>query len=379
MSRILVLTPGVFDKGGIARYGRYQIRALRETLGAPAVRVMSLMGPRVGDLESPFAVDWSGPTPVSRASRARFVLACARAALRVRPSVVLSAHVNLGPLARALARFTGARRVQNAYGHELWSGLTPRRLAALRRAEVVISDSGHAAGFLVEHGMVRQAPIVVRDCVDLDRFAPGESDATVLRRYGVERRGRFRILFLGRILSRTRYKGTERLLRVLAKLPPERFEAVLAGGGDDREHLLQLAETLGVVTRTRFTGPIHEDDLVDVYRSADAFYLASEVGTGMGEGLPLTPIEAMACGVPTVLGDRDGSREILEGGGGLCGDPEDLEGQAAYLGALAADPEFHARERQAALDRVSSAFGFDAFAAATTAAIVPGVVEEAAR
>ncbi len=379
MSRILVLTPGVFDKGGIARYGRYQIRALRESLGKPAVHVMSLAGPRAEDLESPFEVEWSGRTRVSLASRASFALASARAVLRFRPSVVLSAHVNLGPLSHALTRFAGARRVQNAYGHELWSGLTPRRLAALRSADVVISDSAHAANYLVEHDMVGRAPVVVRDCVDLDRFAPGASEEAVLRRYGVERRGRFRILFLGRILSRTRYKGTERLLRVLAKLPPERFEAVFAGGGDDHEHLRTLAGTLGVATRTRFSGPIHEDDLVDVYRSADAFYLASEVGTGMGEGLPLTPIEAMACGVPAVLGDRDGSREILGDGGGLCGDPEDLDGQVAYLEKLAADPGFLAGERKAALERVRSAFGFGAFAVATTAAVVPAGVVEGAR
>ena len=42
--RILYLTPGCFDKGGISRYSRYQIECLREIHGEAAVTVQSLLG-----------------------------------------------------------------------------------------------------------------------------------------------------------------------------------------------------------------------------------------------------------------------------------------------------------------------------------------------
>ena len=43
--KILYLTPGCFDKGGISRYNRYQIQALRMLAGAENVFVFSLLGP----------------------------------------------------------------------------------------------------------------------------------------------------------------------------------------------------------------------------------------------------------------------------------------------------------------------------------------------
>ncbi|HEY1942337.1 MAG TPA: hypothetical protein VGH40_09465, partial [Roseiarcus sp.] len=58
--RILYLTPGCYDKGGISRYCRYQIQALRENHGAERVTVLSLLGPDQNGFEEPFAVSWRG-------------------------------------------------------------------------------------------------------------------------------------------------------------------------------------------------------------------------------------------------------------------------------------------------------------------------------
>ena len=56
---MLYVTPGCFDKGGISRYGRAQITALRELLGPEQVRVYSIRGPGPGDFETPFPVAWT--------------------------------------------------------------------------------------------------------------------------------------------------------------------------------------------------------------------------------------------------------------------------------------------------------------------------------
>lgn len=364
--RILFLSPGLFDKGGIARYGRYQVRALREAYGPDAVTAMSLLGPGEGDLEEPLRVAWRGGPRPTVGSRVRMVAAAAARTIRHRPGMVLTAHVHLGPLGRALARGTGARLVQTVYGIEVWSGLSRARAAALRAADGVISDCHNTAEVALRLGLVSRKPFVAWDCVDLERFRPGAPDAEVLSRYGVARGSRFRVLFLGRIAADARYKGTERLLRLLALLPGDGFEAVFAGRGNDVPFLEARAVELRVSDRVRFTGAVHEDHMADIYRSADAFYLTSEAGPEMGEGLPLTPIEAMACGAPVLVGDQDGSREILAGAGGWVGSPEDLAGQAAYLLSLAADRGMHENERRAARQRAEDAFGFEAFRDATS-------------
>ena len=58
--KILYITPGCFDKGGISRYNRYQITACRELFGKENVKVFSLLGPSDDDFEDPFSVEWHG-------------------------------------------------------------------------------------------------------------------------------------------------------------------------------------------------------------------------------------------------------------------------------------------------------------------------------
>ncbi len=366
---VLYLGSNLFFKGGVARYCRYQIEALRQIAGPDAVTVAALRGRSPGDFEEPFAVDWE-PAPGGAPDRRRFALATARLAVTRRPDLIWTGHLHLGPGARRLARLTGAALVQNIYGRELWGdGLTDARVAALRASTLVVSDCHNSAEHALAAGLVAAPPAVVWDCVDLDRFtpdaAPGEADG--LARYGIVQSGRFRLLFLGRLHASTRYKGAERLIELTAALPAEAVETVIAGTGDDVDYLRGRADALGVGDRVTFTGSVDEADLPAVLRSASAFYLASTVGHSQGEGIPLTPLEALASGVPVLVGDQDGSRETLDPppgdapAGGWCGDPLDLAAQAAYVQRLMADPARHAAERAAARQRAEAAFGFDAF------------------
>ena len=57
------------------------------------------------------------------------------------------------------------------------------------------------------------------------------------------------------------------------------------------------------------TGPVFGRDLVNYYSAADCFVLPS-----YREGFPNTPIEAGAMGLPCIVTDINGSREIIEDG-----------------------------------------------------------------
>jgi phosphatidyl-myo-inositol dimannoside synthase len=369
--KILYLAPGVFDKSGISRYSRFQICALREAFGDENIAVASLMGRQHGDFEEYFDVAFAGAMPLGRASRAIFVIAAMDVVRRCRPDVVICAHVNMGPLAYGLASISRSRFVQNIYGLELWieGGLPRLRREALRRANVVISDCHNTADKAIELGLINSRPEIVWDCADTNKFKPTETNWKVLEKYGLRKGDRFKVLFLGRIAVGARHKGYERLLRVLSSLPAVRFELIIAGKGDDLENVREMVHSLGIADRTTITGAIHEADMPDIYRCADAFYLVSEVGPGKGEGIPLTPIEAMSCGVPILAGNQDGSRELLDNGGGWCGEPEDLKGQCSYIESLEADKEFHKREKAIARKRAVSTFGYARFAKETVEAV----------
>ncbi|MFT3775291.1 MAG: glycosyltransferase family 4 protein [Minicystis sp.] len=365
--KILYLTPGCFDKGGISRYTRYQMRALYTIFGRDRVRTLSLLGPDADSLEHAFDVDFHASGNGAR-DKAALLRAAIGFAARERPDVIHAAHVNLSSAALALAAAVGARAVLNVYGLEVWSGLRGDAALGLRLVRHIISDCHYTARYVRSHGAGRDAEVgVIWDCVDVDALTPGAPRAEVLRKYGIpDPQTGLNVLTLGRIAQKAAHKGYDRLLDVFARASatvPE-LRLVYAGSGDLVGPLREQAERLGVGDRVHFTGAIHEDDMADVYRSAHVFSLVSDRGYLRGEGLPLTPLEAAACGVPILVGNQDGSQEAVVGEhNGFVVDPFDLDAHARRLIQLARRPALRAAMGAAARERAVHEFSYDRFVA----------------
>jgi D-inositol-3-phosphate glycosyltransferase len=121
--------------------------------------------------------------------------------------------------------------------------------------------------------------------VDTDRFRPdGPAEP---------RAGRPRILSVGRLVER---KGFEDLIRAMALVP--NAECVIVGGTGDQPYarrLRELARKCRVADRVRLAGSVPAADMPRWYRSADVL-----AATPWYEPFGLTPLEAMASGVPVV-------------------------------------------------------------------------------
>jgi D-inositol-3-phosphate glycosyltransferase len=114
---------------------------------------------------------------------------------------------------------------------------------------------------------------------------------------------------------------------LLEAVDPERYDIVFCGSGDPA--------ILGPLPRpgVEYLPPRKRADLVKVYHAADMMVLPSFV-----EGFPLVAREAMACGVPTVLGYDPGYepyREMLPLR--FCKLNSESVRQAAYDGLLTSD------------------------------------------
>jgi phosphatidyl-myo-inositol dimannoside synthase len=334
--KILYLTPGCFDKGGISRYNRYQINALRELYGNDQVRVLSLAPPRRGDFEDPFSVHWHGDG-VQLGSKVRFSLQSLKEALAWRPHVILATHVNLSGLSVLAARASKSICILNTYGLEVWSGLTKDANWGLKNSDYVISDCHYTARYLEgEKFRVQNSVEVIWDCVDLDRF---HSKVTIpddlLSKYGLPDPHKHKLIVsLGRISKGAAHKGYDRLIQAFSLFHLKHPEArlVIAGKGDLTDALKLLARDCGVFDKVIFTGMVDEKDLPAIYRLAYVFSLVSDRGKGRGEGIPLTPLEAMACRVPIIVGNQDGSQEAVIGeANGFTIDPFDIETHAQRL------------------------------------------------
>lgn len=363
--KIIYLTTGCFDKGGISRYNRYQITALRELVKPEGVRVFSLHGKRPDDFEEPFEIDFAS-SGTGLLSKIRFALYVFKNLIGWRPEVIWVGHVNLSGMAYLLSRVTGAHVILNTYGLEVWSGLTSDAAYGLRKAHTVISDCYFTAKYLEE--MRFRSPKTVKviwDCVDLRRFYPKKADISVLAKYGIPEPERHQLIVtLGRISRAAAHKGYDRLIKAFAIIQPNfpKARLVLAGKGDWMEELKAMASQLSIADKVVFTGMVEERHLVDIYRSAYVFSLASDRGKGRGEGIPLTPLEAMACGAPVIVGNQDGSQEaVMDSSNGFIIDPFDIENHAKILARLLSDIELHRSKSEAATRIAREHFSYDQF------------------
>jgi glycosyltransferase involved in cell wall biosynthesis len=155
---------------------------------------------------------------------------------------------------------------------------------------------------------------------------------------GREGGGPLRALFVGRLVPD---KGVHTAIEAVAQLRRSGREIVLGIAGvpgypwDYATRLWQTVEAEGLGDAVRFLGTVPYHELPGVYRQHDVLVFPSIVN----EGLPMTLLEAMACGLAVVGTTTGGTGEILRDGvTGLTCSPDDARGLADCLARLLHDP-----------------------------------------
>jgi len=362
--KILFLTPGCFDKGGISRYSRYQIEALRQIFGSGNVKVLSLLGKNSDSFEEDFFVDWNAGGS-SFYKKIRFVLKLFFETIFWSPDYIHVAHVNFSGVAYIISKFKNAKVILNVYGLEVWSGFSFDAKLGLKKAFKIISDCHYTKNYLINERLREDKDIsVIWDCVNLNHFSPAQSSALVIEKYKLPDPQKFKIILtLGRLSSYARHKGYENLIITFSKLAQlyNDIYLVVAGDGDFRQNLEQLVKEKGIKDKVVFTGSIDEADLPDIYRCAYLFSLISDRGIGRGEGIPLTPLEAMACGVPIIVGNHDGSQEAIIDNNGVVVDPLDLNSHLKLFKRLIEDNLYYLQLKANTLTVSEVYFSFGTF------------------
>ncbi len=181
-----------------------------------------------------------------------------------------------------------------------------RLLAARRWGDAFVCISPAIAEELRGVGVPEPRLWMIANGVDTGRLRPAEpAERAGLRRANGLPEGRLAI-FSGRLVAE---KGLDVLLAawpaVLAAVPAARL--LLVGDGDRRAALESQARRLGVAGQVHFLGA--SDDVGPLLRAADLFVLPS-----YAEGLPVALLEAMACRLPAVATDVDGTRDLIDDG-----------------------------------------------------------------
>lgn len=217
------------------------------------------------------------------------------------------------------------------------------------RARMLLTISQHNLEYLASRGVPREKLDVVR-C--------GVSFVSRVEKPRAERRSRYRIGSLGRLVEK---KGMDDVMRAVALLSSEPWsvEFSIAGDGPLRGALEVLAADLGVRERVRFEGALPHDAVSDWMHSLDVFVLASKPDArGDMDGIPVVLMEAMSQRVPVVSTRLSGIPElVMDGTTGLLVPPADPAALAAALRRMIEDSEMRARLNDAAVQHVEVEFG----------------------
>jgi glycosyltransferase involved in cell wall biosynthesis len=215
-------------------------------------------------------------------------------------------------------------------------------------ADLIVTDSEFNADQLVrEHGVDRDRIRVLPLAVQLDRFAPGPKDQTLLQKYDLY--GKRVIEFIGRMAGNKRIDLLIEALPIVQKSVPN---AVLLLVGDNASNpaIAEMvtkagarAEKLGVSAQVIFTGVV--DDQAPYYRLADVYASAS-----LHEGFGVPLIEAMASGVPIVASNATAHPWVI-GEAGLLAEPDNAVDLAAQIVRVLMDDQLHGELVQRGLAR----------------------------
>jgi phosphatidylinositol alpha-mannosyltransferase len=178
---------------------------------------------------------------------------------------------------------------------------------------------------------------VIPNGVDTETFQPDRNE-----RPGSDR---FCILYVGRLEP---YKGVADLIEALSIVNDPTICLKIAGDGSLNQALRQQTTDLGLNDRVAFLGGIRKQEMPGVYGSADALCLPSIV-----EGMSNVVLEAMASGLPVVVTDIPGSRDLVQNDrSGLIVPPSEPGKVAEALQKLAGSAE--TRKRFSAAARIKA-------------------------
>lgn len=212
---------------------------------------------------------------------------------------------------------------------------------AVKRADILVSDSFHTKEDLIKHLGVPASKIRVIYLGIEKKFRVSDDFSKsndIWQRYGISKPF---ILGLG---SNEPRKNTANLIKA--------FEIIKEGHSSD----LQLVIIGKPWSKQRdgydcsediiFTGYVGDEELIALYNSTEVFVFPS-----LYEGFGLPPLEAMACGAPVITSNTSSLPEVV-GDSAVLVDPNNIEQIANSIWKIVTDREYRSSLKQKGLEHV---------------------------
>ena len=227
----------------------------------------------------------------------------------------------------------------------LYTVLTPIIHHVWKAATHVVSNSTGLRELALESAP--QQPVdVIPNGIDRELFSAGDE--------GVVKNDKLHVICVGRLIER---KGLWELVKgfrtVLNEMPNTHLD--LVGTGILDEPLKQWIHEHDLADDVTLHGPVEHDVVPQLLRRSALFVLPSHA-----EGMSNALLEGMACGLPVVVTETGGTRELIEGNG-LVVPKESPEALSQAILEILSDDKKRGEMVQASL-RIAESFSWDTMA-----------------
>ncbi|HZX58689.1 MAG TPA: glycosyltransferase family 4 protein, partial [Mucilaginibacter sp.] len=231
--------------------------------------------------------------------------------------IVILTHINLALFGLVIKVLNPKCKVWLiAHGIEVWRPLTFIKKMFLKRyCDKIICVSSFTKKQMIRwHNSDPDKCVVLNNALDPFMNLPVDFSKPeyLLNRYSLTPSDKV-IFTLTRLASSEQYKGYEQVIKAVShlKLKFPEIKYMLSGQYDSAEEkrIRELIKLCEVEEQVILTGFLTEKELADYFLLADLFVLPSKK-----EGFGIVFIEALACGLPVICGNADGSIDAIRNG-----------------------------------------------------------------
>ena len=233
-----------------------------------------------------------------------------------KPDIVILSHINLAVIGLLIKAVNPKCKVWLiAHGIEVWRPLSIWKKALLKRCDKIICVSNFTKQQMINwHKVDATSCTVLNNAIDPFMELPKVfvKPQRLLDKYNLTANSPV-IFTLTRLATTEQYKGHDQVINVISKLTHAfpGIKYILSGQYDADEgiRINKLIKANNVQEQVILTGFIDEKELADYFLLADLFVLPSKK-----EGFGIVFIEALACGLPVICGNADGSNDAIRNG-----------------------------------------------------------------
>jgi asparagine synthase (glutamine-hydrolysing) len=312
--KILFLTLQTFGStGGIQKMSRTMAHVLQKIAQGKQWMFSFWSG---YDTNSDLDVTYASSNNFKGFNKKRSLFAARAVQEGIQSDIIILSHINLASIGCAIKFLKPKSKVfLIAHGIEVWRPLNLLKKRIVNSCDKIICVSNFTRQKMIDmHGADPAKCEVLNNTLDPAINLPVNfiKPDYLLNRYKLNSDNQI-IFTLTRLASTEQYKGYEQVIKAVSHLKYQfpNIKYILSGKYDKQEayRINRLIGHYGVEEQVIVTGFINETELEDHFLLADLFVLPSKK-----EGFGIVFIEALACGLPVICGNEDGSLDAIRNG-----------------------------------------------------------------